>query len=147
MVEFILSEQKVMNNSFLSNLDRERNGIPVAEFVATIQKIGLTKQRASQIFNLPKSKLSNRDGNQLLKGTQALATIRLEKLLLRAEGIISNSLHSDAKGFDAGKWLGEWFEIPQPALSGLKPSELLDTESGGQQVLQLLGAIESAVYL
>ncbi len=147
MVEFILSEQKVMNHSFLSNLDRERNGIPVAEFVATIQKIGLTKKRASQIFNLPKSKLSNRDENPLLKGTQALAVIRLEKLLLRAESIISNSLHPDAKDFDVGKWLGVWIDIPQPALSGLKPSELLDTVTGEQMVFQLLGAIESGVYL
>ena len=136
-----------MNNSFLSNLDRERKGIPVAEFVATIQKIGLTKKRASQIFNLPKSKLSNRDENPLLKGTQALAVIRLEKLLLRAESIISNSLHPDAKDFDVGKWLGVWIDIPQPALSELKPSELLDTEAGGQQVLQVLGAIESGVYI
>ncbi|MBP6569754.1 MAG: DUF2384 domain-containing protein [Saprospiraceae bacterium] len=136
-----------MNHSFLSNLDRERNGIPVAEFVATIQKIGLTKKRASQIFNLPKSKLSNRDENPLLKGTQALAVIRLEKLLLRAESIISNSLHPDAKDFDVGKWLGVWIDIPQPALSGLKPSELLDTVTGEQMVFQLLGAIESGVYL
>ena len=99
-----------MSKLFLSNLERERKGIPVAEFVEIIQKIGLTKKCASQIFNLPKSKLSNHHENPLLKGTHALAAIlRLEKQLLRAEGIVANSLHPNAKGFDIGKWLHEWF--------------------------------------
>lgn len=71
----------------------------------------------------------------------------MEKLLLQAESIISNSLHPDAKGFYAGKWLGEWFEIAQPTLSGLKPSEILDNVAGGQKVLQVQVAIESGVYL
>lgn len=69
-----------------------------------------------------------------------------EKLLSLAEHIAANSLHPDAKGFDTGKWLEEWLERPQPALGDMKPSELLDTDEGGQHVLRLLGALESGSY-
>lgn len=74
------------------------------------------------------------------------SSIYHEKLLSLAEHIAANSLHPDAKGFDAGKWLEEWLERPQPALGDMKPSELLDTDEGSQHVLRLLGALESGSY-
>ena len=48
------------------------------------------------------------------------------KLLALADRIVADSLHPDAKGFDAGKWLGEWLERPQRYLGDVKPYELLD---------------------
>ena len=69
------------------------------------------------------------------------------RLLGLAQEIVANSTSEEAKDFDVGKWLGRWIEIPQPALGGLKPSEVLDTPTGIETVEKLLGALESGVYL
>jgi len=53
---------------------------------------------------------------------------------------------SEAKMFDATKWLGQWIERPQPALGGRKPADLLDTPTGVELVARLLGSIESGAY-
>lgn len=142
-----------MNNqsrisTFWNSIDRERLGVPLIKFVENIQKIGISKTRAAEIFKIPRSKLMQRpsEGVMLVK-IHALAAIRLEKLIKQAEEIVLNSLHPSAKDFDAGRWLGEWIEIQQPALAGLKPSDHLDTVAGGERVHQVLSAVESDVYL
>lgn len=125
----------------------ERNGVSSLKFQSNINKLKLSNARVFQIFNIPKSTAAHKisSGGKFV-GTDALAAIRLEKLLLLSERIVADSLHPDAKGFDAGKWLGEWIERPQRALGGMKPSELLDTEEGSQYVIRLLGALESGSY-
>lgn len=45
----------------------------------------------------------------------------------------------------ASRWLGEWIRKPQPALGGRKPEELLDTPTGLDAVMHVLGAIQSGV--
>lgn len=69
-----------------------------------------------------------------------------KNLLLVAQRIVADSLHPDAKGLDAEKWLSQWLEMPQRALNSKRPSELLNTEEGCQKVLRLLGALESGSY-
>lgn len=125
----------------------ERHGVPAQDFLSTIERLKIPNARAFQIFNIPKSTAANKikTGGQFV-GTEALASIRLQKLLALAQSIAANSLHPDAAHFDSGKWLGEWIEQAQPALGGLKPSQLLDTEAGGQRVYQTLAALESGSY-
>lgn len=48
--------------------------------------------------------------------------------------------------FDAGAWLGKWIELPQPALGGRRPSDVLDTSTGFQVVSRLLGSLTSGSY-
>jgi uncharacterized protein (DUF2384 family) len=128
-------------------IEIERGGVPARAFLRTTEKLKLPSSRVLQIFNIPKSTAAHKiKMGTRFEGTEALASLRLEKLLALAQSIASNSLHPDAKKFDSGKWLGEWIESPQPALGGIKPSELLDTEAGGQRVYQVLAAIESGSY-
>jgi uncharacterized protein (DUF2384 family) len=128
-------------------IEIERAGVPAQTFLRTTEKLKLPSSRVFQIFNIPKSTAAHKiKMGTRFEGTEALAALRLEKLLALAEAITSNSLHPDAKKFDSGKWLGEWIESPQPALGGIKPSEMLDTEAGGQRVYQVLAAIESGSY-
>jgi Protein of unknown function (DUF2384) len=70
----------------------------------------------------------------------------MDKMLSLVQSISGNSLHIDSQNFDSRNWLNQWIEIQQPALGGLKPSELLDTETGRNSVLQLLGAMESGSF-
>lgn len=133
--------------AFHEYLAIERSGVPAKSFLQTIDKLKLPNSRVFQIFNIPKSTAAHKISvNGKFVGVEALASIRLVKLLSLAERIVSNSLHPDAKNFDSGKWLGEWIERPQPALGGMKPSDLLDTEVGGQRVIQVLGSLESGSY-
>lgn len=135
------------HRTFHEMVEIERNGVPAQVFAGNIERLKMPSSRALQIFNIPKSTAAHKlktDGK--FEGADALAYIRLEKLLLLAESIVANSLHPDANNFDSGKWLGEWIERPQPALGGLKPADLLDTEAGGLRVQQVLAAIESGAY-
>lgn len=128
-------------------LDSERNGVPAKSFVRIPAELGIPPSRVFQFTGIPKSTAAHKIKNQTnFMGTEALASMRLDKLLTAARGIFANSLHQDAKKMDSGKWLGQWLERPQPALGGIKPAELLDTEVGGQRVLQVLNAIESGSY-
>lgn len=128
-------------------IDTERNGMPPQRVLSNIERIGIPPQRVYQFINIPRSTAANKiKGEKNFVGVEALAFIRIEKLIAMAESIVSNSLHPDSKYVDAGFWLGEWIERPQPALGGIKPSSILDTEAGGQRVLQILAAIESGSY-
>jgi len=69
------------------------------------------------------------------------------RLLAVAREIVANSDSARAKDFDTAKWLGSWIEKPQPALGGRRPAEMLDTPTGIETVVKLLGALESGAYL
>jgi uncharacterized protein (DUF2384 family) len=125
----------------------EKNGINASEVVHDLEQLGIPKNRGFEFLNIPKATAHNKiTSGKNFVGIEALASIRIKKMLALAESIASNSLHPDAKNFDSGKWLGEWIERPQPALGGRKPTEFLNTETGGQRILQLLGALESGSY-
>lgn len=137
----------VTHLGFAETVAIERNGVSSEAFVATIEKLKIPSSRVLDILRIPKSTAAYKIKNGgRFEGTEALASIRLEKLLGLAQSIAANSLHPDAKFFDSGKWLGEWLEHPQPALGGISPSALLDTEAGGQRVYQVLAALESGSY-
>jgi uncharacterized protein (DUF2384 family) len=82
-----------------------------------------------------------------LAGAGGQAALGLARLLAMANSIVANSTAQEAQGFDAGKWLGQWIERPQPALGGQKPADLIGTPTGLAMVERLLGAIESGAYL
>lgn len=51
--------------------------------------------------------------------------------------IVSNSVATQAKDFDAKTWLGQRIEQPQPALGGRKPDDFLDAASRLEMVAQV----------
>ncbi len=73
-------------------------------------------------------------------------TGRFSRLLSQAQKIVDNSTAAEAKNFDVSKWLNEWIELPQPALGGRKPVEMIDTDDGLGKVERILGAIASGSY-
>jgi len=48
--------------------------------------------------------------------------------------------------FDVHAWLQEWLRTPQPCLGGVLPSELLDSPSGIERVVRVLGSLMSNSY-
>ena len=68
----------------------------------------------------------------------------MAKLIGQAESIVQQS--GNPAGFDAGKWVADWIETPQPALGGHRPDELLDTAEGQRMISDLLARMQSGAY-
>jgi putative toxin-antitoxin system antitoxin component (TIGR02293 family) len=140
--------ESVARASPLTLVELERQGVSARLFNDLRDEMGLSSARMGEIFKFPRSTLASKIKSKApLRGREGLATIKMVKLLAQAQRIVDNSTSDQAEGFDTALWLGQWLEQAQPALNGLRPSDLLDTETGTQMVHQLLGAMESGAYL
>lgn len=138
----------VARASPLTLVELERQGVSPRLFNDLRAEMGLSSARMVEIFKFPRSTLASKIKSKApLKGREGQATIKMVKLLAQAQRMVDNSTSDQAEGFDAAHWLGKWLEVPQPALGGLRPADLLDTETGTQMVHQVLGAMESGAYL
>ncbi len=138
----------VARASPLTLVQLERQGVSPRLFNDLRAEMGLSSSRIGEIFKFPRSTLASKIKSRApLKGREGSATIKMVKLLAQAQRIVDNSTSEQAAGFDTARWLGQWIEQPQPALDGLRPADLLDTETGTQMVHQVLGAMESGAYL
>ena len=125
----------------------EREGVH-AQLVKDLSKhMAIPASRMFRILGIPKATADKKvAAGDRVAGQGGQAVIGMVKLLGMAEDMVASSTSDDAKGFDAAKWLGQWIEAPQPSLGGRKPAELLDTPTGLEMVVRLLGAIESGAY-
>ncbi|MHB8254239.1 MAG: antitoxin Xre/MbcA/ParS toxin-binding domain-containing protein [Acidiferrobacter sp.] len=126
----------------------EQVGVDGRLLKAMASKMGIPAARFFAIIDIPKATAERKaSSHQMIAGASGHAALGMARLLGIAQGIVDNSTATEAIGFDAGKWLGRWIEQAQPALGGKAPAELLDTPTGIDIVSQVLGAIESSVYL
>jgi uncharacterized protein (DUF2384 family) len=128
-------------------VEYERHGVN-GKFLRDLSKrMEIPQLHVFEMIGVPKATAEKKvAAGEIISGSGGQAAIGMAKLIARAEEIVANSTSPAAKGFDAAKWLGRWLEIPQAALGGRKPSALLDTPTGLDVVLKLLGAIESGAY-
>jgi len=125
----------------------ERRGVDGRFLKDLSKRLEIPQLHVFDMIGVPKATAEKKvAAGEVISGSGGQAAIGMAKLIAKAKDIVSNSTAAEAKGFDAAKWLGKWLEIPQPALGGRKPSELLDTPTGLDVVLKLLGAIESGAY-
>lgn len=83
----------------------------------------------------------------LFAGTPGQSVVGLMELINKVEDMLAAERdNAEAADFDVGKWVGAWIERPQPALGGLAPAELMDTPTGRESVMRVLGAIQSGAY-
>ncbi len=124
----------------------ERHGVPAQLLSFLADRLGVPLSEVLRITRAPRSttlrKLS--EGGRL-HGTAGQAALGVTRLLAKAREMVDESTHPDAAGFDVSRWLGEWIGKAQPALGGRKPEELLDTPTGLDAVMRVLGAIQSGV--
>ena len=125
----------------------ERQGV-FGSFIKDLSKrMEIPSSRIFAILGIPKATAEKKaTAGERVAGRGGQAAIGMVKLLGIAEEIVANSTASEAQGFDATKWLGQWIERPQPALGGRKPADLLDTPTGVDVVARLLGSIASGAY-
>jgi putative toxin-antitoxin system antitoxin component (TIGR02293 family) len=125
----------------------ERNGVHARLLKDLAVRLDVPTMHFVEMLGVPKATVEKKvAGDELIAGSGGQAAIGVARLIAKAQEIVENSTAEKAKGFDAARWLGEWLDVPQPALGGRKPSQLLDTPTGITLVAKVLGAIESGAY-
>ena len=137
----------VASASPLQIVDIERQGV-MGTFIKDLSKrMEVPTSRVFAILGIPKATAEKKAAaGALVGGSGGLAAVGMIRLLGIAQGIVDNSTASEARDFDAARWLGKWIEQPQPALGGRKPADLIDTPTGVDVVARLLGSVESGAY-
>jgi putative toxin-antitoxin system antitoxin component (TIGR02293 family) len=128
-------------------VDLERRGVESRILKDLSKRLEIPQMHIFEMLGVPKATAEKKvAAGAVISGSGGQAAIGMAKLIAKAQEIVANSTSEDARHFDAAKWLGRWLESPQPALGGRRPSELLDTPTGLDVVLKLLGALESGAY-
>ena len=139
--------QQIADATPMQLVEVERYGVKGRFIKDLSRRIGVSAVRVYEILGVPKATVEKRstEGTEIT-GSGGQAAVAMAKLLAKAHEIVGNSTSPAAKDFDAGRWLGEWIERPQPALGGRKPAELIGTPTGVEMVSRLLGSIQSGAY-
>jgi hypothetical protein len=125
----------------------ERSGVAAGFLVDLGRRMGLSNNQIFQFVGLSKaSARSHIRANRPVRGVPGIAAVAIIQLACDAQRMINDSKAPAARGFDAMEWLGQWLVLPQPALAGSMPFELLDTSTGIRCVSSVFGAISSGAY-
>ena len=136
--------QQVAHATPMQLMEVERHGVPGSFIKNLAKRMDVPSSRFFSILGVPKSTAENKAAaGKVVSGSGGQAAIGMVRLLGIAQAIVADSIAPEAHGFDAAKWLGQWIERTQPALGGRKPADLIDTPTGIEVVVRLLGAIES----
>lgn len=128
-------------------IELERHGINGRLLRDLARRTDIPLQRLFDLFGLPTKKTERRAAKgKLIAGCRAHGVLGMVRLVVKAQAIAANSTAVEAQNFDALKWMCRWLLTPQPALGGQKALELMDTPTGVDIVLRLLGAIESGGF-
>lgn len=126
----------------------ERHGVPWQVVQDLIDQIGVSSTDFQRYVRIPKATFTKKMKDKaLFAGTPGQSVVGLMELINRVEDMLAAEPdNAEAQGFDVEAWVGRWIRRPQPALGGLAPAELLDTPSGRESVMRVLGAIQSGAY-
>lgn len=125
----------------------ERAGVDARLIKDLARRMEIPASRMFAILGVPKATAEKKvAAGERVAGQGGQAAIGMIRLLGIAQDMAAASTAAEARGFDATCWLGRWIEVPQPALGGRKPAELLDTPTGVEIVARLLGSIGSGAW-
>ncbi len=127
----------------------ERYGVPYQVVKGLIDEIGVSTTDFQRLVGIPKATFIKKMSNKgQFAGTTGQSVVGLMDLINRVEDMLraESDDNAAARNFDVEKWVGEWIQRSQPALGGLAPSELMDTPTGRESVMRVLGAIQSGAY-
>lgn len=127
----------------------EREGVAYNVVVTLIDEIGSTRGEFQSFTRMPKATFNKKMKERApIAGTAGHSVLGLIDLINKVEDMLAaDPDNPEAQGFDVVKWVGEWIHLPQPALGGAAPVELMDTPTGRASVMRLLGAMQSGAYL
>jgi putative toxin-antitoxin system antitoxin component (TIGR02293 family) len=116
-------------------IGRVRDGLPMAEFHALRDLLGLTEERLAGLLGMSRATLHRRKTHGTLDRAASDRLVRFARLLVRAADVLGSEKA-------ARSWLAE----PAIAFQGECPLDFADTEIGAREVEALLGRIEHGVF-
>lgn len=111
-----------------------RDGLPFDAFRKAADALDLSFKTIEDTLRLPTRTMHRRKAGRLTP-IESERVMRLVRVAARAEHVLGDR----AAALD-------WLTSPNQALGGEQPIDLLDTDLGADQVLQVLGRIEFGVY-
>lgn len=134
--KFAASEESVLREPEAAYIiDRVRNGLPMAEFHAAREMLGLSEERLAALLGMSRATLHRRKKSGHLDRAESDRLVRYARLFTRA---------SAALGGPEGA--RSWLTAPALAFHGEWPLDYADTEIGAREVEALLGRLEHGVF-
>jgi uncharacterized protein (DUF2384 family) len=132
----------------IDRVNLERSGVPADIVEGLIEEIGVGTVAFQRLVRIPKATFTKKMKEKArFGGTTGQSVVGLLDLINAVEDMLAAEKDNpDAENFDVPAWVGKWITRPQPALGGLAPAELMDTPSGRESVMRVLGAIQSGAY-
>jgi len=116
-------------------IEKVRDGLPMSEFHALREMLGLSEERLAGLLGLSRATLHRRKVGGILDRAASDRLVRYARLLSRAETALG--------GADSAR---SWLAAPAIAFHGECPLDFADTEVGAREVEALLGRIEHGVF-
>lgn len=116
-------------------IERVRDGLPLAEFHALRDRLGLTEERLAGLLGMSRATLHRRKADGSLDRAASDRLVRFARLLLRAKEVLGGEAAARS-----------WLSAPAVAFRGECPLDFADTEIGAREVEALLGRIEHGVF-
>ncbi|MDG1241562.1 MAG: DUF2384 domain-containing protein [Opitutae bacterium] len=116
-------------------VERIRAGLPMVEFVALQELLGLSAEALAQHLAISRSTLVRRRKGGRLDMQESDRLLRYARLYARAQVVLQDD--------DAAR---DWLKQPARALDFVTPLTFAETETGAREVEALLGRIEYGVF-
>jgi putative toxin-antitoxin system antitoxin component (TIGR02293 family) len=116
-------------------IERVRDGLPMAEFHAAREQLGLTEERFGGLLGMSRATLHRRKKSGTLDRAESDRLVRFARLILRASAALG--------GIEGAR---SWLLAPAAAFHGECPLDFADTEIGAREVEALLGRLEHGVF-
>jgi len=118
----------------LAQVERIRRGVPIRAWAFVASLVGMGKHELAQTLKLNPRTLQRRTTLHNEEGEKILRVFRV---------------HMEATEMCRGEpsEAQQWMNTPASALGGNRPIDLLDTDVGAQQVLNVIRAVNWGVYL
>lgn len=116
-------------------VDVIRGGVPYASFEALAATLGWSIDETRRALRFPARTLHRRRQGRRLDEQQSERVVRLAHVVARAIDVLGNAEKAS-----------RWMKAPLVALGGRCPVELMDTDVGAGEVLNVLGRLDHGVF-
>ena len=137
-VESLLGGKGVLKARPRSSLDWiaiVREGLPARVLDALAANLRLTRGELAAALGIAERTLARRRKEGIFTAEESAKLLRLARVARRA-----------AEVFEKSELALDWLKRPNRALGGERPLDLLDTDIGAENVLDVLGRIEHGVF-
>jgi len=129
----------------LERAESVRHGLSPRVFVNLAASLRLPQTTLLDNLGLPHSTMKRKaQHDELLGRLESERVMGVARLVGLVQSMVEES--GESESFDAAQWLGQWIQVPVPALGGRTPADMLDTAAGQEEVARLLRQAQAGVY-